>query len=57
MLNEGRFTLTSDVSVSYQFRPFNAQDMCERFYLKYMWRCFCVGHRTDGTDTELTRHW
>jgi hypothetical protein len=46
----------SDVSVPYQYRPFSAPDTCESFHLKYMWR-FRVGHRTDGTDTELTRHW
>jgi hypothetical protein len=32
-------------------------DMCEWFYLIYIWWCFYVGHWTDGTDTELTRHW
>jgi hypothetical protein len=53
----GRFTRISDMSVPYQYRPFSAPDTWEWFYLKYMWRCFCVGHGTDGTDTELTRHW
>jgi hypothetical protein len=46
----------SDVSVPYQYRPFGGPAMCEWFYLKYMRRCFCAGHRTDGTDTGLTRH-
>jgi hypothetical protein len=49
---KGRFTLNqwriSAVS--------SVRRMCEWFYLKYM-RCLCVGNRTDGTDTELTRHW
>jgi hypothetical protein len=34
-----------------------APDMCEWFYLKHIWWCFYVGQWTDGTDTELTRHW
>jgi hypothetical protein len=33
---EGRFTLISDVSVPYQYRPFSAPDVCEWFYLKYV---------------------
>jgi hypothetical protein len=55
--NKDRFTLISDVSVPYQCRPFSAPDIWEWFYLNYMWRCLCIGHRTDGTDKELTLHW
>jgi hypothetical protein len=47
----------SAVSVPYQYRPFSAPVMCEWFYLRHMWQCFCVGHRKDSTDTELTRYW
>jgi hypothetical protein len=54
---KGQFTPISDMSVPYQCRPFSAPEVCERFYLNYMWRRFCVGHRTDGTDAELTCHW
>jgi hypothetical protein len=32
---KGRFTVISDVSVPYQYRPFSAPDMWELFYLKY----------------------
>jgi hypothetical protein len=65
---KGRFALITDASVTYQWhvssvsvpcrcRPISAPDTCERFCLQYVGRYFCVGHRTDGTDTELTRHW
>jgi hypothetical protein len=30
-----------------------APDMCEWFYLKYIWWCFYVGHWTDCTGTSL----
>jgi hypothetical protein len=50
------YTGNSTVSVPYHYSRFSAPDMCEWFYLKYKGRHFCVGHRTAGTDTELTRH-
>jgi hypothetical protein len=53
---EGLFTLITDVSVPYKYRPFSATHAGEWFYFRYIWRCFRVGHRTDSTDTEQTRH-
>jgi hypothetical protein len=57
LIDKGRFTLISDVSVPYQCSPFSAPVMFEWFRLKYVRWCYCFGHGTDGTDTELTRHW
>jgi hypothetical protein len=51
------FLSYTKLTVPYQFRRFSASDTCECFYLKYMRRYFSVGRRTDGTDTELIRHW